>query len=298
MPVHLEERVRVVEREAGGPRLARSDRAAKLEKAPIIERLRAVAQAVRAPIDAFQAARIPALIDALQQAPSTPLQAIGALSAGFVTASVLESFIHEKVHHAPSEVVKRRREGGAIAQGMAMTFDGHNYHHGMARQHYDVENETAEQIAERRERLRKRDREYVLDDRFGVSVSNGGAARYLAAIAPVYAAGIGAAVALGAGITAVIGGLVGMFAAPIASKYIHPYLHDPSKPAPFLIRLLQRTPWWADMKLNHFVHHERAKGGVNYNILPGALGDKLRGKFDEATPTELAKARAIGLADK
>ena len=49
--------------------------------------------------------------------------------------------------------------------------------------------------------------------------------------------------------------------------------------------------------LPHFVHHARGKEGVNFNILPLSIGDWLRGKKADATPEEIAEARALGLID-
>jgi hypothetical protein len=221
--------------------------------------------------------------------------------ASYVLASFFESFYHDNVAHADPETVKARREGNFIRRGFADSFEGHNYHHGMANKNYNVENETPEKKALRRSQLAKKGREDIADDDFGVTLDNPGFLKYLAGMLPAYAPAFGAAVALGAGLPVLAAVGVPMLFVPAASKWMHRYMHLPKKEVkeklPEFLHALVHTEQWDRMVLRHFVHHERAKAGVNFNILPGAIGDKLRGALAEATPEEIAEARALGLID-
>ena len=234
----------------------------------------------------------------MQLAPAAPslLGMVVGFGASYAVASLAESTLHDKVHHAPPETRKTWDRLGTLGRWLKTAYLGHSgVHHGAT---YKTDHVTQFASPEAHDKLAKKltasGHEILVKEDFGVTIGWAGVAKFLAPVAPVYAAVAGAAIALGASPAALVAGALAVPLLPLASKLTHKYMHmsepeiDQTASTPMRWLLKSSLGKWVTRR--HFVHHAREEG-VNFNLLPG--GDILRGKDSAPTPQEMAEMRRL-----
>ncbi len=237
------------------------------------------------------------VLSALAAAATPGLAALGGLAVGYLLATVTESFFHDNIQHASPEARQRWKRLGKVGVWLKNGYLSHAVHHGSTFKKDHV-TQFADDAARDRltTKLEKNGHEKIVDQRFGLTISWAGVARYLSPMVPLYAAAGTAAVLMGASGAAIAGGLAGVLLAPLASKFLHPYLHmtreEAREEAGPVMRQFLDSRVGKYISRHHFVHHAR-KEGCNYNLLPG--GDFLRGKARPPDEGELAEMKKIGM---
>lgn len=234
----------------------------------------------------------------MQLAPAAPsiLGMVVGFGAGYAISTLAESTLHDKIHHAEPEVRKGWDSLGGIGTRLKTAYLGHTgVHHGATYKADHVTQFSSEQARDKlAQKLTKSGHEELVKEEFGVTVGWRGVAKFLAPVAPVYAASAGAAIALGASPISVIAGALAMPLLPIASRVFHRYMHmteaqiDQQASTPMRWFMKSSIGKWVTRR--HFVHHAREEG-VNFNLLPG--GDILRGKDSMPTKEEMAEMRRL-----
>lgn len=214
---------------------------------------------------------------------------------GYLIASVAESFLHKRVHHASASLLRWARRVEPWGSPIARAHYGHSViHHGRTfrRSHVD-QFASADERRALTERLQTTPLgRRVLADRYGLSVSKVGLAYFLAPVLPAYAL-----LACVAPLWLALGALIPGVAYPCASKFLHPYIHmrhaDAMRQAGPLTRALLRTRYVRFIRLHHYLHHKYRT--CNFNLL--WLGDYLLHAHRTPSAHDLAEARRIGLVE-
>jgi hypothetical protein len=228
------------------------------------------------------------------------VRAAAGLVAGYLLATLAESFLHQHVQHAGPRFRRLQRRYPRLLGAFARAYYSHHvvHHHLTFRRDYarqfadpDDQHETDARIERHRRGYLRR----IRAERYGLTL--GGVGGYAMFVAPVVPAVTAIYLALGpAAAAAALLPLVVVY--PLASEVVHPLLHR---------RLAEHPPGWAGwvgrwvcrrrvvryVLMHHFVHHRDP--GVNFNPLPG--GDFLRGVGRRPTAAECAAMAALGVIE-
>lgn len=219
---------------------------------------------------------------------------IGGLAIGYLIASLLESWLHQRVGHAPAKFVKRWERHPTLWRSRIDTrYAHHVVHH---RRSYRHDHVTQFRSDAERERLdldlaaRGACGERIRRSRYGLRLDGGGALAYvLPLLAGVPLLG------LAWGRWTMAGACLALLLPPCFSHFVHPYLHLPHeqavRQAPRAMAWLLQSRYFRAMARHHYLHHRYM--AFNYNLLLG--GDWLRGCHRAPAERDLADMRQLGL---
>ena len=227
-----------------------------------------------------------------------PVQFGLAAVVSYCVASFVESWFHDHVAHASKSTLaflKVRSQSPRAwvrnaAASLLASYRAHRTHHGATYQTDHVTQfDSPAQQAKLNASLKRHNDQAIIDDNYGLSISNGGVLKWVLPTAAVEGALVGAMVALGVDFhLTTLPALAGpAFLMPFMSKYVHPLLHLSRDKA--MIAAGPITRWFLQTRAGryisrqHFVHHAREEG-VNYNLMP--IADIFRGKNRAPTSAE------------
>ena len=232
------------------------------------------------------------------------------LIVGYLVATLIESFFHQRVSDAPQRTVRAwQRFPRVCAPLLRANYSHHVIHH---RRTFRTDHVT--QFASEEERVAL-DAQLAALGKHGRLIRNAGYAvrlegsGALAFIAPFIPPSIAACVWLDPAFAA--GFVVALAVSPALNYFVHPYLHMPRaealRSAPMPLKWFIATAYFEKLVQHHFVHHRYV--ACNYNLLMG--GDRIRewlrrvlGGADadprksivrSPTPAGLAEMKRIGL---
>jgi hypothetical protein len=211
---------------------------------------------------------------------------------GYLIVSVAESFLHNNVQHCRTWMRKLFEKHAVLMGPFAKAYFSHHIVHHCRT--FRKDHVTQFRSQEEKERL---DAELtgfhgalIQRERYGVSLTGVGILMFLLPVIgflPLIHGLLGGWVLGGA--------LIPFTLYPMASKYLHPYLHmrydDALRAAPPLLRWFLRTRYCRFIYRHHYLHHRYVR--CNYNLLFG--GDFLLGVYRRAAPEDFDHIRAIGL---
>ena len=222
----------------------------------------------------------------------------GSLLAGFVigyvVASLLESFLHQRIGHASRETVDRWQQGSRLLRYLA----GIHYSHHVVHHLRTFKQDHVTQFRSREDRERV-DRELARFGTAGDQIIRSGYGLRLDGLG-----GLVFALPLLPGLPwitspdaawAMLGAGVALALPPLLSHYIHPYLHLPHaeavRQAPKLTGWLLGRWYFRTIARHHYVHHRCPR--TNFNLLLG--GDWLRRCHRTADGVQCSAMRQLGL---
>lgn len=233
---------------------------------------------------------------------------LSGIVVGYLIATLIESFFHQRVSDAPQRTVKAwQRFPRLCAPLLRANYSHHVIHH---RRTFRADHVTQFRSEEERVAL---DRQLSMLGKHGqlirkagyaVRLGGGGA---LAFIAPFIPLCLAACVFLHPAFA--VGFVIASAASPALNHFVHPYLHVPRAQldAPMPLKWFFGTAYFDKMVRHHFVHHRYV--ACNFNLLMG--GDRIREQFRRVlggphadpdksivrspTPADVAEMTRIGL---
>ena len=214
--------------------------------------------------------------------------------AGYIAASLIESFMHQHVSDAPQKTVHLwERYPTVLGYFIRTRYSHHVIHHRRTfKQDFDTQfRSAAERDALDAELLQQGAHgKVILASQYAIKLHGGGA---LVFVAPLLPAVVLAGMYFSA--PAAIGATVALALPPLLSHFIHPYLHmrhdEALLQAPWCISLLLGTRYFRAMARNHYMHHRYVAS--NFNLLLG--GDLLRLKYRRPSLTDQVVMAQLGI---
>lgn len=213
---------------------------------------------------------------------------------GYLTASVLESFLHEWIGHAPVQTVEAWKEKSELFRYLARAHYSHNVVHHLRT--FTQDHVTQFRSTEEHERLDRElaalgaEGERIKRSRYGLRLHGPGALVFAVPLLPALPLTTSAA-----GACATLGAAVALSMPPALSFLVHSYLHVPHRQAlrqaPRVIAWLLQRWYFRKMAEHHYVHH--CCPCTNFNLLLG--GDWLRGRHRRASVAQRSAMRDLGL---
>lgn len=216
------------------------------------------------------------------------------LAAGYVIASLIESFMHQHVSDAPLKSVQAWMRFPRLSWYFVRTRYSHHVVHHMRTFRKDhvtqFRSEEEQRVLDAELLERGAHGRIIMQSRYAVKLHGSGALVFIAPLLPAIPV-----MGLLAGTWATLGTCLALSFPPLLSNFIHPYLHMPHQKAlaeaPPVTSWLLRTWYFRAMVRNHFMHHRYVAS--NFNLLLG--GDLLRGRYRKPSQKDLSDMRALGL---
>lgn len=212
--------------------------------------------------------------------------------ASLIVVSVIESVLHDHIHHAraPFRVLQSRYP--RLLGSFREAFRSHSLvHHGQTfPNHID---QFVDEIHKRRvdSTLQDRHGARIIEERYGATINFRSTLLFMAPTLPF------AIFILVLPWPALIGAVMPIMIYPLMSKVIHPYLHKPYskalRQAPPPLSWILRSKYLQFVWRHHWIHHQ-VSPRCNFNLLP-PIGDALRGKLRLPTTKDLEQMRSLGL---
>lgn len=214
--------------------------------------------------------------------------------AGYIIASLIESFMHQHVSDAPYRRVRAWERYPRLMKYFIRTrYSHHVIHHIKTfRQDFVTQfrNNAERQAVDAELRARHEHGEIIRRSNYAVKLHGSGSMVFVAPLLPA----VPVVLWLG-GIEVVLGCSLALLLPPLLSNYVHPYLHMPHakavSDAPLVLSLLLRTWYFRAMARNHYMHHRYVAS--NFNLLLG--GDLLRFKYRRPSAKDLDDMGRLGL---
>ena len=214
--------------------------------------------------------------------------------AGYIIASLIESFMHQHVSDAPRKSVRAWERHPWLMNYFIRTRYSHHVIHHIKTFRQDFVTQFRSD-AEREEvdaelRTRHHHGEIILRSNYAVKLHGSGSLVFVAPLLPA----VPVVLWLG-GFWVMLGCALALLLPPLLSNYAHPYLHMPHAraiaEAPPVLSLLLRTWYFRAMARNHYMHHRYVAS--NFNLLLG--GDLLRFKYRRPSAKDLDEMARLGL---
>jgi hypothetical protein len=216
------------------------------------------------------------------------------LAIGYVAASLLESYMHQRVGHAPCRSVRRwERHPRLFRSPIDTRYSHHVVHH---RRSFRQDHVTQFRSDEERARVdlelgcRGAQSGRIRRSGYGLRLQGDGALAYLVPVLPTLPL-----LWFPWGAAAAIGVCTALALPPLLSHFIHRYLHMPHeralKDAPALTAWLLGRGYFRAMARSHYLHHRYM--AFNFNLLLG--GDVLRGCHRAPAAADLLEMQRLGL---
>lgn len=224
------------------------------------------------------------------------IQVFAGLALGYLTASLIESFMHQWVSDATGARVRWwRRHPRLFSLFIDTYYSHHTIHHCKTfRENHVTQFRNEEERLEVDDELDSHGRhgELIRKAQYAVKLQGEGGLTFVAPLLLVMPA-----IYFLLGPWGMLGSLPTMALPPILSNWVHPYLHMPHAraraAAPPLISWFLATRYGRAMAANHFIHH-RYGGTSNFNLVLGA--DILRRVYRKPSTKDKAIMHNIGLS--
>lgn len=218
----------------------------------------------------------------------------GGFGFGYLSASLIESFVHQHVSDAPPKRVKQWQQHPRLLKYLIRTnYSHHVIHHRKTfrRDHItqfcgvDEQEALNELLAELGNHG-----EIIKRSKYAIKLHGSGSLVFAAPLLPMVPVCY-----LLAGRWATLGACLALSLPPLLSNYVHPYLHmrhrDAVKQAPAWLAVLLRTSYFRMMARHHYLHHRYV--ACNFNLLLG--GDWLRRVSRQPGELDMPLMKALGL---
>lgn len=221
-------------------------------------------------------------------------QMFAGLIAGYLVASWIESYMHERVSDAPKRTVKKWERFPRLCWYLIRTRYSHHviHHRRTFKQDFVTQFRSEEERQALDLELEKRSSHgrIIRRSNYAVRLHGSGALVFVAPLLPA----VPLALAL-LGSWGVVGVCMALALPPLFSHFIHPYLHMPHgqavRAAPAPIAWLLKRGYFRAMARNHYMHHRYVAS--NFNLVLGA--DHLRGRYRAPNDKDLAEMQRLGL---
>lgn len=202
------------------------------------------------------------------------------------------TFIHDHVHHARRGFRQLQKKHPRLLRVFREAFLAHAIvHHRLTYADHVTTFRNGEHQVQVDTLLQEGFGRRIKAERYGVTLTWFSAAMFFVPLLPV---AIPSLLFLPSW-SACLGFLTPIVLYPLMSKVIHPYLHRPYQAAldgaPWLLRLILRTPYLRAVWRHHWLHHRYQRS--NFNLLLG--GDWLRGVARSATVEDQEQMRTAGM---
>ncbi len=220
------------------------------------------------------------------------VQILSGMVIGYIIASVVESYLHNKIFHATVKTVQFwKRYPKIFGVFINARYSHHTIHHFKTyRKDHITQFTNDDEKQKLDDLLKKQGRDLIIKEDYGTTLVLSGTFNYLFPIFPFFAV-----LAFFLPAMMVIGMLLTVFLSPLASAFLHPYTHmkynDGLNQAGFLMRCLLRTTYIKGVLKNHYLHHKYTY--CNYNLILG--GDILLGFTRKPGENDLVEMRELGL---
>ncbi len=219
---------------------------------------------------------------------------LAGMAVGYVIASLTESFLHQRIGHAPRQTVERWTQGSRPLRYLARIHYSHHVVHHLRT--FRQDHVTQFRSIEEREQVNSElamlgaEGEQIVRSGYGLRLDGLGGLVFVGPLLPILpwiTSQTGASAILGAGIALAL--------PPMLSHFIHPYLHMPHaqavQQAPKVTGWLLRRRYFRVMARHHYLHHRSLR--TNFNLLLG--GDWLRGCHRTVDGAQRSAMRQLGL---
>jgi len=222
-----------------------------------------------------------------------PLRILQGLFFGYFNASISESLIHNFFGHAPKWLRKSYKKCPQLFRWLKWTYESHTeIHHGRThKKEFTTQFETVEQERELLESLLPWQRVQVKITQFGLTI---GFESFPYFIGPPAFIGLPIVYFLSGGIATITASLL-LFAPPLVSMCVHPFIHKPYEQvlaeATGITKLWMKTSYYRSIVRQHWIHHKYPR--YNFNLVPG--GDELLGTYRAPGVRDLEQMSRLGI---